>query len=289
MITIASYRIPYHFKRFRPIDPIVLITKLKRLSYDRYLALWKYVMESLIINGVYKTTYSNRLHISTQYLNDFYYVKRERISFLEVGSSDGSSSFYTHCFLKRNGIDINTISTDKYTSIFYSKSFFLRYYFTSDNIPFSCIIMNFFYYDLRNKSENQHNIIVNKLLSKFYKKKYFINRKTISLIHPEIKTDCTFIYETLDVLNINKKFIDKFNVIRCSNLLQLAYFDRKEILMALEVLKMYLNENGLLIITRDVNEELKESGVVFQKRSNDLVIIHRFSMESEIEKIYYNK
>lgn len=284
MIKLTSQRIPKYFKLFRTIDPIVLRNNPKN-NRAEFLNLWEFVMNELRLNGIYRKTYSNRLYQSTEYL--YYLVKRESgtNSFLDVGASDGSTSFYTHTYLKNKGINIKTVSTDKYTTLFYSRDFFFRYYFTEDYVPILCIVMNRFSIHLYKHIDLISNLLAKRLIIEFNNRKLLLRKYVFDLIHPEIITDDLFRYESLDVFKINHKYLNKFNIIRCSNLLQLSYFDKSQIINAIKLLQLYLMDNGFLIITRIESNDMEESGVVLQKNSKVLRIIHRFTSNSEIETI----
>jgi hypothetical protein len=291
MIKFSTKHIPSFLKSFRGIDPIVLFKSDEKIDSNRYITLYNHVTELLCLKGVSKKTYSNRLHLSTEYLIEFYSKNDgNNINFLEVGASNGSTSFYTHLGLKNRGIKINTISTDRVTSVFFSQLGLFRFYYTNDDPPFLCIIMGLFYVDLIVKHNDYiSKLLVTKIMNLINNKRPFQKKSEICLKYPRIILDDSFRYETLDVFEINGEFIEKFDIIRCSNLLQLCYFSRLEIITAIDILKSYLKETGLLIITRDVSEEMKESGVVFQKSNNDLAIVHKFAKDSEIEQVVLAK
>lgn len=288
MIKLSTYRVPIYFKDFRIIDPITIIIKRNKLSRKKYLSIWEYFMNYLHINGVNKTTRGSRLKSSTQYLNFFFKNSNSEISFLDVGASDGSSSFYTHCDLKENGITISTTSTDIVTSILYSGNYFLKFYFTEENIPFLCILMKTFalYLYTNRHRDALSKYLTNKFVILFNNGNYIFQSKKIELLHPDIRCDEFFKYESFDVFKLRENYINYFTVIRCSNLLQSCYFKRVQISNAIDLLKLYLKDNGLLIITQNINNEPLESGIVFQKTFGKLLIIHRFSLDSEIEMIF---
>jgi len=273
MIKLNIRRIPRLFKSFFIVDPLILEnTKSEDIS------LWEYTMNRIYIQGVSKTTNFNRLKESSKIINTLT-NKDEPICFLDIGASDASTSYYTHNFLKNHEKNITTYSADKYIQINYFKAHTLTYYFTDDQVPFLCKIFNIFSIQLYT---HRHKDLISKYFARILIKKFNIyveeyKSEQITLLNPIVEISRDFNYILMDVFDYNEQLKDKFDVVRCSNLLQTGYFSRDEIKIAIDIIIKYLKKNGILIISKTPGEKNFESGVVLQKHNNSLRLINKFN------------
>jgi hypothetical protein len=90
-----------------------------------------------------------------------------------------------------------------------------------------------------------------------------------------------------DVFNGGLK--DRFSYVRCMNLLNLCYFDERQLQKAIRLLMTSLKENGILQIGRtevETGENYGKNYVTFFRKENDrLIVIHEVNGGSEVKGI----
>jgi hypothetical protein len=248
---------------------------------------WEYFIDRLLINGVAKTTGMGRLTLSTNFLIQYLQGNKTSQKFLDIGASDGSSTYYTHTNLIEQGIDLESWATDRFIQIHLTKSGILRYYSTSESEMFMCVLFNTFAISLYPERHKDmfSRWLAKKMVEAAKKLKNVGESGVIKLTHPSVIVDDKFHVNYLDVFKLTNEYINNFNIVRCSNLLQSSYFSDAVIMEAINTINSYIVENGILILTHNKIGSNVEEGIVLKKDNKKFVIIHRFSEQSEIERI----
>lgn len=289
MLRLYTKKYPWKIKSHFISDPKIInnLRNSQRLSASQKKEIFYFFMCQLFVDGMYKSTYWNRLELSTKLISQVLKNTGKNYSFLDVGASDGSSSFYTHNFLSKLNYNIKTYSTDKHTSILYNRKKLLGYFYTEEGDPFLCHIGNLFMLKLHN---GVHKDFISKKLVKYLKKRFYkstfaVRPVRISLRNPALTESKNFNFESLDIFVLKEDYYGRFDIIRCSNLLHLTYFSREEIRKAVDMLKRYLKPGGYLVISRSDKDSLTESGAMYKKEKNRFVKIKEFNQGSDIEFI----
>ena len=105
------------------------------------------------------------------------------------------------------------------------------------------------------------------------------------LIIPELKNIQNFYSDEQDIFNVDKKYFNKFNFIRISNLLNKSYFSENKIYLAKENILKIAKENAIILINR--NETIKKySGTFFIKKNGKFKIYMDINKGSEVRNIF---
>ncbi len=88
----------------------------------------------------------------------------------------------------------------------------------------------------------------------------------------------------LDYLIRDASLLETFHVVRASNVLNLGYFSRDELIVALSSIRAYLKERGCLVISRSEGDSGVETehGTAWIKEGQRFVFRGRFGRGSEI-------
>lgn len=288
MLRFYRKRIPRRFSGWFITDPKHLreIARDKSLSMEQKSRLFNRIMRQLLIGGVWKTTSRQRLASSTGLMLKLLPPAAGPCRFLDIGCADGSSSWETHQTLRRQGVALQTCCADRDTFLLSGRAGLLEFFYTGSMEPFLCRVAGIFM--LRLYPEQHRDFLSKKLAAVL--RRYFARKglngdaERISLKNPLLDASPDLSYERCDVFEKRADFQERFDVVRCANLLNLSYFSEAEILSALKTLSGYLKEGGYLIVSKSDDQEV-ESGVLAQKKEGTLQVREAFNQGSEISRL----
>ena len=210
-------------------------------------------------------------------------VKNPKI--LDVGVSNGITTYELYKLLKKEIKHFQLHATDKYPFIFYVEKRNMTL-ILDDNQRIKSI-----YWGILFLSENlSWNYFLSKILFKIsmplisiknfeIKKYYLFNQKFKKLID---KSEIIFHHQ-----DIGQNFSQKnFHFIRIMNLLNLSYFHENEIESILKNIIQNIEDQGILLVGRTFKEQNKYS--VFKKNKTKFNLIFNKNGGSEIEKLILN-
>lgn len=232
------------------------------------------ILKNLKINGVWKWTAPSRLQEMDRLLSE--YVNNQslkELSMLDVGGSDGFTSLDTFRHMKEKtnvGIVITMIDRDLY--IHQVQIGCLTVYFTSSRRPILLCIgkLGLCIEPMDGFEGIFFNNIADKI-SKYYAKKIEDSKvdlsKSISLVNPIVSNNPLIRIEERDLFDLKPGWIDNYDVVRVSNVLNFCYYSENKIIEALFILHGYLREGGALLVSRNIisgNNE-RETGALWTK------------------------
>lgn len=276
-IKIIGDRIPAWLQRIVPnqanphplIDPNIPIRE-----FERRVSAFK-------VANTWKTTKSFRHPNADRYIIEKLLSNTDFV-ILDVGSSTGVTSL--NLIEQINGSFKKYFITDRSFYIKYTKSKGRTYYY--DPKTESCVMVssNFFLF---------YNDFMDAFAPFRWFAKYTIskapplecgNSHTLELIHPHLKTlsrsNQNIIIQEYDILQ--NWIHEPVNIIKAANVLNLEYFSKQEIEIAVLNLSKALAQNGTLII---VDNRKKESYSCFIKHESKLLLNNQFNGGVEIESI----
>lgn len=110
--------------------------------------------------------------------------------------------------------------------------------------------------------------------------------KSVKLISPRLVSDARANVMSDDVLKRNPGLVAQYDFVRAANILNLQYFDERQLRSAIDNLKSYMAGPGsLLLILRTLGES-DHHGTLFQlAEGGHLRIVRRFGNGSEVEHL----
>lgn len=237
------------------------------------------IFSLLRIGSTFKTTSHNRMNSLNKKLKK--YIKiffKKKIIVCDFGISSGQSTYELVNDLKKNQIK-NIYGFDKqiYIKIYKIKKLILLFSLKNElmMVEYDKYCLRYRYFFLFKKFE--------KIILNFF---YFFNvkyKKSNVLIPSLIKID-KFLFFEEDIFNIDKKFYNKFDVIRVSNLLNYAYFTEDKLKIAIFNLKKISKDKSIILINR-TTENKKNLASFFIKRKGKFHLLEDINGGPEIKKI----
>jgi len=285
MFRLYSRKVPRRFRVAFITDPKYLLHLANNSSLDMTYRVTQFnlTVQQLFIDGLWKKTHYDRLQTSTEIIPELLADKTKDYHFLDIGASDGSSSAYTHQYLTQKGYSLCTAATDKYTHILSNRRGKLEYFFTEDGRPFLCNMANTLMLRLY---ENKHRDPISKLLvsfvlNRFYEPEFLKDPIIIPLTNPIVTQIPSISFEKYDLFQVQPAYNSIFDLVRCSNILNLSYFSRSAIQSQIQTIKGYLKDGGYLIISKS-DDDSPEAGTILKRINGNLEIIRDFSGGSEV-------
>ena len=246
-------------------DPRIIANHISNSNkFERYI-------NTFNINRTFKITKKDRQPITDELIKKLL-EKEEAISILEVGSSCGINSLKLI-----NDLD-QKLKKFFITDLFFGMPYLNKSGFTYFYHPKSkkCVMAasdKFVYYDALKTRFPFLNRITSKVISSApnLREKY----EVLNFLHPKIRTlkknDNRIEVFEYDIFN--KWKLEKVNVVKCANVLNKAYFNNKELNIAVKNLGSILTEDGILAITRNRSFNNEEIGTIFKKDKNKKLIL----------------
>lgn len=253
------------------------------------------ILNDLIIDGTWKKTGNDRLLLGdTNLLKTMAHLTMGRyVDFLDVGCSDGITTLnLVQKFKTELAIAAKATLFDRNFSVTRQKLLGIYVYSTNYGKPFFVRMwkLGLVLEELKCKEAIIFNPVVRLLVPLIKKKLNSIEdneKEIISLINPAILETPELSFVEGDLFCMQETFINSFDVIRAGNILNKGYFPCAQILLAVNHLKEYLRDGGLLLISRSLargNGEI-ETGTIWQKINGKLVVLTDFGGGSELRQI----
>jgi hypothetical protein len=206
----------------------------------------------------------------------------DKYKILDVGISNGITTCELRDMLISNKKKFSLYATDKYPNIFYVKNHFFTA-FLDNQYNVKSIYSGFFY------------------LSDYLSWKYFISKILFKLLRHSIRVEKNktlkinlFYSEFEQLINSNDiKFFEhdiiepfpqtSFEFVRIMNLLNLNYFSKEFIKIALNNIKLAMKDNGILLIGRTINGSNHAS--LYKFKESKFVLLHKVNSGSEIHNL----
>jgi hypothetical protein len=249
------------------------------------------LMEQILINGIWKRTGVKRLFDIDRWVLDFFNPKSTKINILDIGGSDGSTTYDSLSYFRNKlGCEIEATIIELNLRLYCYRKGFLRYYLTKDFNPL--FIQLGIIGILLEETSNREGILFNpiirlikKFLIRFNVDKYFDKCDDIIFKNPIVNKSSEIKWLEQSVFEYNPTIENCFNFIRCSNILNVGYFEYSKICQAIDFLIKYLKPNGLLLISRtvDISSGVMQTASLWRKSGGKMVHVSDLNGGSEIK------
>jgi chemotaxis methyl-accepting protein methylase len=248
------------------------------------------ILDDVRIENTWKRTNSGRLTgVSKLLLRNLKKYNYDSITILDLGASDGITTIELQYFLQKEFMDKKVSATimDKFLGLKVYKKYFLKEYRATTGSP---VFLRIWRLGLRlPDSEHKWCIFTNLFSSTYLKfskfRNSFVESHTISLLNPLVCNNKSVSLVEQDCLKYDAKFHHKFDVIRVSNLLNKQYFSDDQIRLAIENIRKYLKEGGMVAISRNVLSKgiEVEQGSLWKKENEKLILQEEIGEGSEVK------
>ena len=252
------------------------------------------ILNDIVINGVWKRTGPSRLlTLDDWILNIIEKYNSNEFKFLDIGASDGCTT-YDLVISSQNRLKVSVFATilEMQLRLFCYRKGYLKYYLDYNANPFLIQIGAFgiLFEKIKSKEGYLLNPLI-KILKYFFKtirlQNFLYKDDDILLINPIARNVSNISWLEQDLFLYNSSLIDTFDLIRCSNVLNLGYFDGEKIKNAFTILSKYLKKDGLLLVSRAVDESgsIKHTATVWKKSGDKLIHYSDLNGGSEIKNL----
>lgn len=291
------------FQRFfhPSIDRLLSIIEGKKYLGDSLEKLsneFSAILRHIRIGNVWKRTRQNRIKVADRALFENLENKNFRtLRFLDVGGSDGTTTLDTVNYLgSRLGVKVEAYLADKYLFLLRRRKGYIYEYIATDGQP---VLVRCGPLALLLGPTEKFNGFLYKQelwLTKWIASSYLrLNKfrslmqmnERIILVNPKVLLSNRLRLIEMDMFQIIPDLIGSMDVVRVSNVLISEYFSKNQIRNAINNIKRYLKQDGLLLLSRnhdEVNGEV-ERGSIWQKVEGDLVHLMDFGGGSELFKV----
>ena len=254
-------------------------------------------MNDILTNGFWKRTGMGRLTVLDKWVVSFLpkpFPSPVRI--LDVGGSDGSTTFDTvNCFQHDLGIKVEATILEMQLRLYYFRRGCIRYYLTHDRKPLLLQIglLGILLEETKGKEGYVINPIVRitkQCLQRIAIEQYLKDCGDILLENPLVRNNPDIVWLEQDLFQFDPALVGTFNFIRCCNMLNCGYFSEQQIHDAVKLLTLYLKPQGLLLVSRtieDANGSLHTASL-WTKTDSELQHISDLNGGSEIKYLVSN-
>jgi len=236
------------------------------------------IITSLWINDINKRTARDRLPETLRAIADALPENIRRVRFLDVGASDGVSTFDAVSYFRELRVPVTAHAIDLYTQLLRHDAGWLREYRTTEGSP---VLLRAGRVGLR--LGRRLAFPPAEWCRRLYLQSQWLRRRlrpamSIPLVHPLAAADSDITVSEADALQHQSRFVDSFDVVRISNLLNLSYFSRADIERIVEHAITYLADGGVLAISKNLADAgpTAEQGSVWQHSQGRLTWIADF-------------
>lgn len=232
------------------------------------------------VDTTFQTTSYNRLNDVNKKLK--YYIKKffpkKNILICDFGVSSGQSTLELHNDLNNQKIKyIYGFDKQIYLKIYKVKKLIFLY-----SLKNNLLMVEYDKYCLRYR----YFFIFKKLEKLFLYLFNFMNIKYVksSILTPNLDTieKCKFFEQ--DIFKIKKKYHNLFDVVRVSNLLNISYFTKAKLKIAISNINKISKENCIIVINRTTSKK-KNLGSIFRKKNGKFELIEDVNGGSEIKDL----
>lgn len=240
------------------------------------------IYKKLRVGNTFKTTTENRMRIINSNLKEI--IKKNfihKVDMCDVGISSGQTTHELICDL----------SDEIVNSIYgFDKQIFIKLYIIKDFIFIYSSKEELLMVEYKKHSLRARYFYILKKIDKAILKIFnFFRIKEIEenvLIDKLLKIK-NFKYEEQDIFNIDDKYVNKFDIVKVSNLLNLGYFSERDLSLAVSNLLKMLKEDSLFVVNR-THENGENHGSFFLFKNKKLQCIEDIGNGTEIKKIVMN-
>lgn len=263
-------------------DPDVLISASAEFSR---------IHQNLLLQGVWKWTGRHRLkqmdRLLSEHLADQGY---QHLHMLDIGASDGITSLDTVDYLgKKNKISLRVTMLDQVIELFSINTHGATLYFTSSRRPILLRLgkLAVCLEPMQGIEGVLFNYLAAILARQCTRKLQHVElnaARLISLINPAVLQSRFIEVCECDLFNPRTDWTGKYDVVRASNILNIAYFSEARILEAVGLAHRYLKEGGILMVSRNLihSQGETEMGALWQKQGNRFFCISKLSRLPEV-------
>lgn len=252
------------------------------------------LLNGLWIGGVDKRTGLGRLVLLDEWLLSFIpKLQASSISILDVGGSDGTTTFELLHFLEENlRIEIKAAILERQLRLLCFRRGWMRYYKTNEKRPFILQVGPFGV--LLEESKGMMQFIINPIvrftqrcINRLTLEKYMKDEGDLILMSPLVREIANISWIEQDLTKFNESLVGSFNIIRCCNILNFYYFSEDQILNAVKLLSHYLMPNGLLLVSRSLDKTNGPllTASIWTKSKEGLIHISDLNGGSEIKEL----
>jgi len=253
------------------------------------------LLEDVIINGVWKRTGLARLIVLDQWVIPFIEGRpiSESLAMLDVGASDGSTTFDTVTYFQENlKAPVKATILEMQLRLHYFHRWGIRYYLTYDQIPLLIQIglWGILFEEIKAKEGFIFNPIIRltkKFLQRHRLEKYMRQAEDLLLENPLARNNSAIVWLEQNLFNFDPTLVGTFDFIRCCNVLNCGYFTEGQIADALQILVSYLKPKGLLLVSRTVDDATGpvHTASLWEKTTVGLAYVSQLNGGSEVKAI----
>lgn len=272
-------------------------SKIFALSVQKIEELTDPVLHSLAVSELQtpesptKQTSSSRFHDIDKELKGFLRADKQ-YKIHDMGVSNGITSFELYRYLKASNIDFRLYISDKYNRVWSVRKGPVSLCLANDHqlvcgdlFGIACMPSISLKYFISN--------LLGKLLQSF------LTHESIAVAEKELK-EINLLFGPVQQLIANgeiecincdifeTRFNASFDIVRCMNLLNLAYFPKSKIRIAIDNVNLSLKEYGLLQIGRTLPNGVSTVSF-YRKERGSLRLIHECNGGSELKSLIMEK
>jgi len=229
-------------------------------------------------DGPTKQTIAGRFddidQIALKYMDDQYNIIHD------IGVSSGITSIELYKKLELHKMHSEFYISDKFSRFTVSNNKICKIYDSNNQLTFG-------YVSIFLASDKIRYFFISKLLFKIISKlsDNKMNMSQIILYDHEVK-NLIYKQKIIDIEYdvFSSRISEKFTFIRCMNLLNLGYFNKRKIVDAINTIKNSLKEDGVLLIGRTLPNNMNKASF-FKKKHNQLNLVEDINGGAEIKDL----
>lgn len=253
-------------------------------------AAYSEVVSRICIGITTKTTRTNRMHAMDVALTKLLDQSSLRqLKLLDIGASDGTSTLAALIRLKEKcRIDAEAIAMDLYVELSEFKNGVFREYRLNDGYP---VLFSIGPFAIQMSSvalgrrpwERAIGFCLSRLKSLT---KNMVHRQQWSLLNPSVACEANVRLIQGNAFELRSDFVDGFDIVRASNVLNLDYFTADLIRRGISAAMTYVREGGFLVISRNVKSQIGEieHGTIWRRRGAIFEVAATVGNGSEVAK-----
>jgi hypothetical protein len=238
------------------------------------------IFSKLRVGNTFKTTSYNRMKDVNLKLKNYIkkFFSKKKIMLCDIGVSSGQSTLELYNDLKRQKIKY-IYGFDKQIYLKVYKIQKLIFLYSSKNnllmVEYDKHCLRYRYFFVFKKLEKFIIYLLDFLKIKYEKSK---------VLTPNLDTiyKCKFFEQ--DIFKIEKKYLNQFDVVRVTNLLNYSYFSKTQLKRAIKNINKISKENSIILINR-TNNKKNNIASFFRKKNNKFELLEDINGGSEIKDI----
>jgi SAM-dependent methyltransferase len=243
-------------------------------------------MEDVFIGRFPKITHGSRLPKTETVLVKHLAPRRDAgLTAMDLGASDGSTTLSLLAALRRVSAEIIVFLTDKTLYLTEYRRGPIREYRAPDGAAVQLRIGRCAWRLPR--PDHRWDLLSRGLVRLYFGRRRLRDglrlTKRIPLVAPAAARDPAIHLLELDCVQFRPDLVDRFDVIRASNVLNGAYFSEPDLEAIASHLHRYLRDGGLLVVSRNPREEPGvENGTLWRREATGFAPVEDFGSGSEV-------